>query len=142
MTTSSIGSTTNTTSTDLTAAEATLPTQTLTQDDFLKLLVAKMSAQDPLNPTQDTEFISEMAQFSTLEQSKSMQDDLAKLRTDQQVTQANGLLGRTVQLQDDAGGTVNGAVSAVQVVDGTPKLIVNNQAYDLSQLVMITPSST
>jgi flagellar basal-body rod modification protein FlgD len=139
MTTTSIRST----STDTTAvAEPTLPMQTLTQEDFLKLLVAKMSAQDPLNPTQDTEFISQMAQFSTLEQSKSMQNDLAALRSDQQVTQANGLLGRTVQLQDDLGATVSGTVSAVQVVDGTPKLIVNNQAYDLSQLVMITPATT
>ena len=123
------------------AAAASLPMKTLTQEDFLKLLVAKMGAQDPLNPTQDSEFISQMAQFSTLEQSKAMQSDVNKLRTQQAMTEANGLLGRTVKLDNGTGALVSGTVSAVLMDQGTPKLIVNDQAYDLDQVVTITPGS-
>ena len=122
------------------ATAASLPTQTLTQDDFLKLLVAKLGAQDPLNPTQDTEFIAQMAQFSALEQSKAMQSDLAKLLSSQAMAQANGLLGRTVSLDNGTGALLSGTVSAVSVDQGTPKVIVNNQAYDLDQVVTITPA--
>ena len=112
----------------------TLAPQTLNQDDFLKLLVAKLSSQDPLNPTQDSEFIAQMAQFSSLEQAKSMQSDIASLRAELQLTQANSLIGRTVELGAGAGG----AVSAVSMQDGTPLVIVNGQAYGLDQITTIT----
>lgn len=47
---------------------ASVPTQELGRDEFLKLLVAKLENQDPLEPANDTEFISELATFSSLEQ--------------------------------------------------------------------------
>lgn len=135
---SNIASTTGASAATETATDYTLPTKTLTQDDFLKLLVAKLSSQDPLNPTQDTEFISQMAQFSSLEQSKSMQSDIASLRTEQQITQANSLIGRTVELDTGAGAAAGGTVSAVTMQDGTPLVIVNGQAYGLDQITTIT----
>ena len=53
-----------------------VPIQTLGQNDFLKLLVTQMTSQDPLNPQKDTDFIAQMAQFSSLEQSKTMASDV------------------------------------------------------------------
>src|SRR5438874_821698 len=117
------------------------PVKTLNQDDFLKLVMAQMTNQDPLNPQKDTEFIAQMTQFSALEQSKSMQLDIARLQTDQQFMQANAVLGRVVALQDEQGALVHGIVSAVQVEAGTPKLIVNGQAYDLSTLLSVEPAT-
>lgn len=117
-----------------------IPLQTLGQDDFLKLLVAQMSAQDPLNPQKDTDFIAQMASFSTLEQSKMMQSDLAGLNSGQQVLQANSLLGRTVILKSSDQTVVSGVVTAVQVEGGAPKIVVNGQAYDLSKLSAILPT--
>ena len=61
---------------------------TLGQDDFLQLLVKQMTAQDPMNPQGDTEFIAQMAQFSSLEQTKSMSSDIAMLKA--QVKSAAG----------------------------------------------------
>jgi flagellar basal-body rod modification protein FlgD len=115
-----------------------VPVRTLTQDDFLKLLVAQLTSQDPLNPREDTEFIAQMAQFSALEQSKSMQSDIARLRAEQELLQANGLLGRTVALLLDDETVTTGTVSAVDVVEGTPKLVVNGLAYELDRLLTIT----
>ncbi len=122
-----------------TAAES-LPVKTLNQEDFLKLLVAQLTSQDPLNPKQDTEFIAQMAQFSALEQSKSMQQDIAQLREDQQFMQANALIGRTVDLQGADDQTKTGVIQAVESGSGTPKLVIDGQSYALSDVLGIYPT--
>jgi len=126
--------------TDLAPASARLPIQTLGQNDFLKLLVTQLTSQDPLNPQTDTAFIAQMAQFSALEQSKAMQSDMAKLRSEQQFLQATALLGQTVELQVGQEATARGIVSAMQIEAGTPKLVVDGKPYDLSQVFMVTPT--
>ncbi len=140
MSTAAITGTSAYTTADATVARA-LPLKTLGQEDFLKLLVTQLTNQDPLNPKQDTEFIAQMAQFSSLEQAKSMQADIARLSNDQQFLQANSLLGRTVELQDSKDTRVRGTVDGVRIEAGTPKIVVNNQAYDLSQVLSIAQAA-
>jgi flagellar basal-body rod modification protein FlgD len=118
-------------------ARERLPVKTLDQQDFLRLLVAQMKSQDPLSPQNDMNYIAQMAQFSTLEQSKSMQADIAMLRGDQQLLQATALLGQAVEVQGDAGGVHQGTVQAVQIEDGAPRLIVGGKAYSLGQVLTI-----
>ena len=122
-------------------AQSSPPVQTLNQNDFLKLLVTQLASQDPLNPQQDTQFIAQMAQFTALEQAKEMATNIASLRTEQEFLQANALLGRTVALQTGQDIPTTGTVSAVEVDAGTPKLVVNGQPYDLSQVLTITPAA-
>jgi len=116
-------------------------TKTLGQNDFLKLLVTQLSSQDPLNPTKDTDFIAQMAQFSSLEQAKSMSNDLSSLKTEQQIQQASDLLGRTVELTED-GKSVSGEVTAVKIVSGTPKIEVNGTLYELSKVTSVKTTPT
>ncbi len=52
------------------------------KDTFLQLLVAQLKNQNPLSPTDGTQFVTQLAQFSSLEQSTQMRDDLAAIRTD------------------------------------------------------------
>lgn len=118
-----------------------VPTQTLSQEDFLRLVVAQMVNQDPLKPHADAQFIAQMAQFTVLEQTKSMQAELARLRTEQQLLQANALLGRVVALHDAQGALIQGPVSAVLVTDGTPQLVVNGQPHALSALLRVEPAA-
>lgn len=116
-----------------------LPTKTLGQDDFLKLLVAQMSSQDPLNPQKDTDFIAQMAQFNTLEQSKAMQADLSGLRSDQQLARAGAMLGQTVTVDPGDGAVpVTGVVTSVQTTSAGAKLVVNNKAYTLDQITQVS----
>ncbi len=114
-----------------------IPVRTLGQNDFLKLLVTQMTSQDPMNPQKDTEFIAQMAQFSALEQSKTMQADIAQLRTQQEFMQASAMLGQAVGLQVDKETTAQGIVSAVQLEAGTPKLLVGGQTFSLSQVLSV-----
>ena len=109
------------------------PVQTLGQDDFLKLLVAQMSQQDPMNPMKDSEFIAQMAQFSALEQAKTMQQDMSSLR-------ASAMLGETVTVKDEdneEAGTLTGTVSQVLMEKGVPKLFVEGRRFLLSDLISI-----
>lgn len=114
--------------------------RTLGQDDFLKLLVTQMTSQDPLNPQKDTDFVAQMAQFSALEQTRSMTSSIAGMRQEQEILQANDLIGRTVALQKDKSTVVSGVVSTVKIEAGTPKVVVNGQSYDLSQVITIAPT--
>jgi flagellar basal-body rod modification protein FlgD len=110
--------------------------QSLTQANFLQLLVTQMSSQDPLNPESDTDFAAQLAQFSSLQETQTMTGDL-------QTMQATGLIGRTVSVTPSTGGSsVSGVVTSVQIAAGTPQIIVNGQSYTLSQLTAVTPTPT
>src|SRR5690606_13008560 len=76
-----------------------LPPKTLSQEDFFQLLIAQMTAQDPMNPLSNAEFMGQMAQFSTLEQTRTLEANISAMRTEQQMVQANTLIGRNVRLQ-------------------------------------------
>ena len=68
----------------------------LDKNSFLKLLVTQLSKQDPTNPMNDREFISQMAQFSSLEQMNNVANSMNKLRG----AQANQLIGKMIEGKD------------------------------------------
>jgi flagellar basal-body rod modification protein FlgD len=70
-----------------------------------------------------------------------MQGDIAKLRSEQQLLQANSLIGRTVKVQDDQGAVTAGSVESVSVQEGSPNIVVNGHPYTLSQLLTVSPAA-
>jgi len=64
------------------ASSSTTPNPSVSEDMFLQLLVAQIKNQDPLNPADGTQFLTQLAQFSQLEQSIDMSTDLGAIRTD------------------------------------------------------------
>ena|SRR5271157_794617 len=110
---------------------------TLNQADFLKLLVTQMTSQDPLNPTSDTAFAAQLAQFSALQEATAMAGDMARM-------QASSLIGATVSVESatTAGQETTGVVSAVDMSSGSPEILVNGQLYALSQILSIAPTQT
>jgi flagellar basal-body rod modification protein FlgD len=120
----------------ITSASTMNPSQSLNQADFLNLLVTQMSSQDPLNPESDTDFAAQLAQFSSLQETQTMATEL-------QTIEANGLIGQTVLLIPSSGGAqVAGVVTAVQIASGVPEVMVNGQAYTLSQIAAVTSTPT
>ncbi len=80
-------------------------TQTLGKDDFLRLMVAQLRNQDPLNPMNNTEFVAQTAQFTSLEQLQNINTTLEKLAGQSNtggVAGASALLGRTVTVNGSA----------------------------------------
>lgn len=121
-----VPNTTATTGTTGTTGAASAATGTiLGKDDFLKLLVGQLKNQDPLNPTSDTDFIGQMAQFSQLEQTTNMATANSELVAQQTGARAVALLGRTVTYPDAATGvSTAGVVEKVEWSAGVPSLTV------------------
>jgi flagellar basal-body rod modification protein FlgD len=122
------GSTTTSavTATSATTKKAADP-NILGKDDFLKLMVAQMKNQDPMNPADDKDNIAQMAQFSSLEQITNLATATQKLADSMQMTQTLGLIGHTVSYKAADGTMTSGTVSAVDVAGGTPSLTVGDQ---------------
>jgi flagellar basal-body rod modification protein FlgD len=116
--------------------------QTLGQADFLKLMVAQLSSQDPMNPVSSTDFAAQLAQFSTLQATQSMQTGVASVQSGLAGLEANSLLGATVSLQTLAGQNVTGVVSSIQYQSGTPSIMINGQAYDPSLVTSVSQTQT
>ncbi|MGZ0085250.1 flagellar hook assembly protein FlgD [Caldibacillus thermoamylovorans] len=102
----------------------------LGKDDFLKILLAQLQNQDPLNPMEDKDFISQMASFSSLEQMMNIADLMQQwMQTSHRdmLLRYSEWIGKTVSWQD--GSDVKQAVvQSVQQKDGQVVLGLNNGA--------------
>jgi flagellar basal-body rod modification protein FlgD len=96
----------------------------LGKDDFLKLFVAQLQHQDPMNPMNDSEFMGQMASFSTLEQVSNLAAANEKIAASLTSTNAIGLIGRTVTYTDESDQIHTGKVEKVTTTDGKPSLTV------------------
>ena len=105
---------------------------TLDKNDFLKILITQLSHQDPTQPMDDKAFVSQMAQFSSLEQMTNMSEGLSKVADLISRSQAVSLLGSAVEIANGES-TVSGIVEAV-TSGNFPQVLVNGQYYDFSQV--------
>ena len=111
-----------------TETEPVNPNGELGKNDFLKLMVAQLQAQNPLEPSNGTEYISELAQFSQLEQTTNIAQSSSQSATAQQVAQAVGLIGHTVSYVDPTtGASVQGPVQSVEITSTGARLTVAGQ---------------
>ena len=114
------------------AVEGRKPQQELGKDDFLKLLITQLSNQDPTSPMENTEFIAQMAQFSSLEQMTNMNQEFAKMNSMLVSSQAVGTIGKTVDIT--LGDTKTTGVVEAVTYGANPQVRVNNMYYDMKQI--------
>lgn len=107
-----------------TSASAATAAAQIGIQDFLKILVAQLGNQDPLKPMDNQEFVTQLAQFTSLQQTQEMNDKLGQLLSAQASMQSVGLLGKTVDVTNSTGGTSTGSVSALSFTSGEPRLTV------------------
>jgi flagellar basal-body rod modification protein FlgD len=103
--------------------QVNLQTLGVTQEDFFKILITQLQFQDPLKPIDNQAFIAQIAQFTSLEQSRQTNNRIDDLLTIQATTQSIGLIGKTVEI-DTAAGPAVGAVSTLTFENGQPLLTV------------------
>ena len=121
-----------------TSSSSAQTTNGMGKDTFMKLLVAQMSNQNPMEPTDDKEMIAQMTQFSTLEQITNMATESTKSATASQMSQAVNLLGRTVTYLDTDGNKQTGTVDQVSMVNGAPNLTVGgDDGITTSQITQV-----
>jgi flagellar basal-body rod modification protein FlgD len=106
--------------------------RTLGADDFMKILMTQLTAQDPMNPMKDTEFIAQMANFSSLEQMRGLSKSFTAYSSSQQMATAPLYLGCEVTVKDPSSptGETKGTVESVTVREGKPALVIGGKTYD------------
>jgi flagellar basal-body rod modification protein FlgD len=122
-------------STATNTSESTVGTGSLGKDAFLQLLVTQMRYQDPLSPADNTEYISQLAQFSSLEQMQNLNQTFSN-------NNAFNLVGKKVIIAagSSSGETptyIPGVVQYAQIVDGKAYVAINETLYSVDDLYAI-----
>lgn len=106
--------------------------QQMGKDEFLTLLIAQLSHQDPTNPMDNTEFVAQMAQFSSLEQMHNMSNGFEKIASVMHNNDAISTIGKTVEIQAGSD-NVTGVVEKV-VRGENPQVLVNGNFYSMEHI--------
>ena len=105
----------------------------LGRDAFLKLLVTQLQHQDPLNPTDSTEFTAQLAQFSSLEHLGNINDSLGDLQSSQTASnnsQAVNFIGKIVKSSGNSIHVTDGVSDGIQFELGADAKAVFMNIYD------------
>lgn len=117
------------------SATTTEKSDKMGKDEFLKLMVTQLKNQNPLDPMDNKEFISQTAQFTSLEQMSNVNTNMKELLNMQKLTQVSGLVGKEVKaLNSNSGEKITGKVEKVKMADSGPKLIINGNEYDMGSV--------
>ena len=100
------------------------------KDAFLQLLVAQMKYQDPLEPTSNTEYISQYATFSQVEQMQNMASTM-------ELSRASSLVGKLVAVQTDNGDQIQGIVEYVSYEAGKAYITIDGAEYSIDDVIAV-----
>lgn len=111
-----VTSATDSTSTNSTSSTSSTPSSnSVDYNTFLQLLIAEMKNQDPTNPMDTSQYMSQFAQLSTVEQATLTNSKLDSLLSSQALTQADGLIGRNVSFTDTTGAAITGKIASISI---------------------------
>lgn len=110
--------------------------QELGKGDFLRLLIAQLKNQDPMQPLSDREFIVQLTQFNMLEQIQGMNQALNAMAQGAALGEAAGLLGKHVK-GDGVEGPIEGVVTGVSLEGSEAVLELGDRSLPASQVVHI-----
>lgn len=117
---------------------------TLGKDEFLKILIAQISNQDPMKPLEDKEFISQMAQFTTVEQLTNMSKELRELKNSLGFSAT--LIGKSIEWESaSASGSSSviqsGVVDSISMKSGESYVVVNGEEISLGRVLTVKNES-
>jgi len=104
--------------------------QFVSENTFLTLLITQLKNQDPMNPQDSSQFVAQLASFSSLEQMTAMNTSMQSVLDNS----ATSLIGQNVTLLDQNGNMVQGVVQGIVYYSNTPAVQVNGQNYPISDI--------
>ena len=105
---------------------------------FMQLLMTQLQNQNPLDPMQDKEFMSQMTQMNSLQELQKMNLTLSHLNSANSMSEAANLIGRKIDANLPDGTTASGLVSSVSLVDNEMMLLVGEKQVPLSAVVQVS----
>ena len=122
-----------------TAIDASDANFALNFQDYLQLLVTEITTQDPLNPVDNKEFITQLATYSQLNLMNSVSSAINVMNQSIFRQEAVGLLGKEVEVTDTSGQNIVGEVVSTETRGNTPVLTIRNSAGEfLSNIELST----
>lgn len=116
---------------------------TLDREAFLRLLVTQLKSQSPLDPVNNEDFVAQLAQFSQLETSQSMNEQMGSMLDLNRLTQGASLVGRRVTYLDpQSGEKLPGTVSAVEVKNGQVMVDLGGTQIPLQNILRVDASAS
>lgn len=112
------------------AVESTTSASSL-QMDYMKLLITQLQNQNPLEPMNNTEMASQMAQFSQLQQLEDMNGSFSKVLEKTELNYANSLMGKKIVFAGSDGQLTSGTVEAIGIYDDGIVLKVGDYEVNL-----------
>ncbi|OCL27089.1 hypothetical protein U472_06305 [Orenia metallireducens] len=121
----------------------------LTTDDFLNLLVTELQYQDPTEPMNNSEMMSQMTEYTSLQQSdkltttiESLNASISSLINYQQFSQAGQLIGKEVTVEkidseSEETTTITGEIERVDLSGGSISVIVGGESYSIDNITQI-----
>lgn len=113
----------------------------LGKDAFLKLLVAQLKYQDPLNPADGAEFMAQTAQMQMVEKLDELAKQNAELLSSQHTVAGSNLIGRSITYRDPDGVDATGTVDGVRLTIDGPFLRVGAHAVPLAAVKEVRPTT-
>lgn len=123
---------------------AAVPQGTLrevTVDDFLRLLIAELQNQDPLNPADNKDILQQVSQIRNIQSTTQLTQTLQAVLLGQNLASASGMIDRLVYGLTDDGKEVYGRVEGVVIEGGTPRVIVEQRAVSLGNIRQIASAA-
>jgi len=112
----------------------------LDKNAFLRILTTQLSNQDPANAKDNSEYVAQMAQFSSLEQTQNINVTLEKLLTSQKLTEGTGYIGKSVQI-DWQEEIITETVTGVKVHNGSVFLVTENGQFLIERVIGVGETS-
>lgn len=112
------------------------------KNEFLLLLTAQLQHQDPLSPMESTDFIAQLAQFSSLEQLTSINKTNSDMFEYQQLIGGSSMIGMTANYLDpNTGEFTEGRIEGIEIGGETISVIINGEAVPMTNIVELHESS-
>jgi len=128
-----------------TATPSKMQNSGINEQDFIKLFVSELQFQDPMQPLDNSQFLTQLAQFVSIEQQSEQVTGINNLLSVDSSYQSLGLLNHSVQVTNKDGSTTTGKVTGIQYSSSGVELTVTTSTSQvltsiaLSQIQLVTP---
>lgn len=110
----------------------------LTMSDFINMMTAELTNQDPTNPMSNTEMLSQISQIRSITSNDRLTSGIEALTLGQSLSTASSLIGKTITGVNSISETITGKVDKVTIEDGKAKLFVGSSIVNVENVTAIS----